>query len=173
MRRAHYSQSRKPMNTSRRLNRPLPEIFVSIFIGVGLFLLVLFLVNFNRPERTPVGVVTAMLTVIPAPTDTPAPPTSTPSTPTPSPGDIPSAPGNLSVGAFVQVSGTEGDGLRLRQGPGLEFDPEYLGLEAEIFEIIDGPQNADGYIWWHLVTPSDETRNGWAVSNYLEIVENP
>ena len=31
-----------------------------------------------------------------------------------------------------------------------------------MFLVEDGPQEVDGYIWWFLQAPYDETRNGWA-----------
>jgi hypothetical protein len=48
-----------------------------------------------------------------------------------------------------------------------------LGVEAEVFQVRDGPRDVDGYVWWFLVAPTDETRGGWAVSNYLAVVQNP
>jgi hypothetical protein len=48
-----------------------------------------------------------------------------------------------------------------------------LGAEEEIFLVIDGPQQADNYIWWYLEGPFDDTRHGWAVSNFLRLVQNP
>ncbi len=134
----------------------------------------LFLAGVSRPRQAPTGLVTAALTVIPAPTQTPIPPTPAPPTPTPQ-RDVPPGPaaGVLSVGAYVQISGTGGDGLNLRAGPGLGFDALYLGLESEVFEVIDGPREADGYTWWHLAAPNDATLNGWAVANYLAVVDGP
>jgi hypothetical protein len=79
----------------------------------------------------------------------------------------------LGIGVYVEISGTQGDGLRLREGPGLDNQMIFLGIEAEIFRIEDGPQVSDGYTWWYLVAPFDSSRNGWAVSNYLTIIQNP
>ncbi|HZD55175.1 MAG TPA: hypothetical protein VE136_00510, partial [Anaerolineales bacterium] len=81
--------------------------------------------------------------------------------------------GEVAIGAYVQITGTGGDGLRLRTGPGLSNEVRFLGLESEVFEVRDGPQEADGYTWWYLVAPFDETRNGWAVSGFLSVVQNP
>jgi hypothetical protein len=147
-------------------------------IGLGACLLVgtLIVLNQSRSPRTPVGIVTAALTVIPAPTDTPLPatPTEKVEDPTPELQFPPSPqPGVIAVGAYVQVSGTEGEGLRLRAGPGLEHNPDFLGLEGEVFVVQEGPQDADGYTWWYLVAPADTTRTGWAVSNFLEVIQNP
>jgi hypothetical protein len=79
----------------------------------------------------------------------------------------------VAKGGFVQVIGTGGDGLRLRSEPGLNGEIRYLGLESEIFRVDDGPTMLDGYTWWLLVAPYDETVRGWAVSNYLKSVPNP
>ena len=149
-------------------------LLAAVFFGALLFLVILVLLNYSRPAQQPVGMVTAALTVIPAPTMTALPPAPTDPQPTPDP-NIPvgSPPGTFSIGAFISVSGTEGDGLRLRSGPGLEFNPRYLGLEGEIFRLDDGPRDADGYTWWLLVAPADETRQGWAVVNYLSLAQNP
>ena len=116
---------------------------------------------------------TAILNVIPAPTSTPIPPTAPAgnaetTTVPPSP-----VPGVISLNAYVQVSGTSGGGLRLRAEPGLNGSVLLLGSEAEIFIVKDGPRDADGYTWWYLVGPFDETRAGWAVANYLVVVQGP
>ena len=113
----------------------------------------------------------AQVTVIPAP-----PPTSTPSgptaTPTAGPGQIE---GGIGVGMFVQISGTGGDGLRLRSGPGTDQSPIFLGMEAEVFKVMDGPKSAGGMTWWYLEAPYDAKRAGWAAASYLKVVaaQNP
>ena len=82
-------------------------------------------------------------------------------------------PGVIAVGAYVQITGTAGAGLRFREQPGLEAPVLMLGTEAEVFKVEQGPQDADGYVWWYLVGPYDPARLGWAVANYLEVVQNP
>ncbi|MGC8855692.1 MAG: SH3 domain-containing protein, partial [Anaerolineae bacterium] len=79
----------------------------------------------------------------------------------------------IRLGSFVQISGTEGEGLRLRSAPGLSSDQLFLGYDSEVFEVRDGPRQADGYIWWYLVAPYDETRAGWAAADYLSVVPSP
>ena len=81
-------------------------------------------------------------------------------------------PGELGIGVVVQVTDTGGDGLRLRDEPGLEGQVLMLGNEAEVFKLVDGPQEFDGYTWWYLVGLYDETRQGWGVSDYLKIIED-
>jgi hypothetical protein len=146
-------------------------------IGIALFFLVLTVIVFLATRSAPAstGLPTAALYIIPAPTDTqPVPttvllptPTATSEVPPPPP------PGVMAVGSFVQVTSTGADGLRLRNNPGLDSKTEFLGMDAEVFKITDGPRQVDGYTWWHLVAPYDEQRHGWAVANYLTAVANP
>ncbi|MBN1666119.1 MAG: hypothetical protein JW862_03500 [Anaerolineales bacterium] len=149
-------------------------ILAACLLAIVLLVVTLLLVNGTRPAPEPVGMVTAAVTVIPAPTQTPTPPIPTQALPTPAE-DVPPGPpeGTFQIGAFVSVSGTGGDGLRLRAGPGLDAEPRYLGLEGEIFLLQDGPRQVDGYTWWLLVTPTDTSRQGWAVANYLALAQNP
>jgi len=147
-------------------------VFSSLILGGGLFLLFAFSLWIGRPPTAPVGQVTAALVVIPAPTATghpsPTPPENASTATPPSPG------GELiAVGMYVEISGTNGAGLRLRVSPGLEFTPQFLGMEDEVFKVEDGPQEADGYVWWYLVAPFEPERRGWAVSNYLSPIQNP
>lgn len=116
----------------------------------------------------------AGLTWIPGPSNTPQPPTATlEPTSTVTPTFAPLQSGELGVGSFVQIVGTEGAGLNIRSGPGLDAAIQFLGYDEEVFEVRDGPVEADGLTWWYLVTPVDETRAGWAAANYLSVVANP
>lgn len=81
--------------------------------------------------------------------------------------------GELSIGAYVQVTGTGGDGLRLRVSPSLQSQVRFLGMESEVFLVKDGPQEVDNYIWWYVVAPLEEARAGWAVANYLRVIQKP
>jgi hypothetical protein len=116
----------------------------------------------------------AALTVIPAPTSTPryVAPTLTPLPPAPAASPIP-LPGAFALGVYVQISGTEGQGLHLRAQPGLSNAPQFLGYDAEVYQITGGSQQADGYTWWYLTAPYDQARSGWAVQDYLSIIPSP
>jgi hypothetical protein len=146
-------------------------------IGFGFLMLVavLTLLNITRPAQQPSGPSTAVVTVISMPTATAVPPTATPPGPeTPTPSALPLPPaGDVATGAFVQIFGTGGDGLRLRTEPGLDSEVRVLGAETEVFVVTDGPSEVDGYDWWYLESPSDRSRRGWAVANYLSVVQNP
>ena len=120
------------------------------------------------------GLVSAALTVIPAPTSTPryVAPTLTPLPPAPAASSTP-LPGAFALGVYVQISGTEGQGLHLRAQPGLDSSPLDLGYDSEVFQITGGPQQADGYTWWYLTAPYDQSRSGWAVQDYLSVIPSP
>ena len=110
----------------------------------------------------------AAITIIPRPTETPRPTaTPLPITPTPEAGT------GIRVEAFVKVEGTGGEGVRLREQPSLEAETNYLGVEDEIFRVVDGPREEDGYLWWKLEAPANPEKTGWAVSNYLILDQSP
>jgi hypothetical protein len=142
----------------------------SALVGFGLFCTLLVMVWASRPGPS-APPATAVMQVIPLPSPTPTAviPTAT-STPEQLP---PPPPGELALGAYVQVTGTGGDGLRMRSEAGLSGEVRFLGLESEIFLVSDGPKQVDGYTWWFLVAPFDENIRGWAVSNFLAVVQQP
>jgi len=150
---------------------PWSWIVLGSLLGMGLLLLLILALQWMRPANRPIETAPAALTVILLPTATLLPPT--PDTPIATTSPALLSPGVLGIGAHVQVVGTGGDGLRLRSGAGLEQDPLFLGLDGEVFLVIDGPQDVDGYTWYYLSAPYDEARKGWAVTEFLEIVENP
>lgn len=153
----------------------LGVILGAIFVGLALFGLTAGVLWYIRPTPIPVAASTAVINIISVPTATPVLPTVTPTAlPTPT-SNVPPSPeaGSLSVGAFVQISGTGGDGLRIRSEASLQGSVQALGIEAEVFQITDGPREADGYTWWYLTAPYEEARRGWAVANYLQVIQNP
>ncbi|MBM3122898.1 MAG: SH3 domain-containing protein [Chloroflexi bacterium] len=76
-------------------------------------------------------------------------------------------PSSIRIGGLVEVSGTEGEGLRLRQDPSTDGTILALAGESEVFTVQDGPVDADGRTWFRLVSPSDTSRTGWAVADFL------
>lgn len=138
---------------------------------VAMFLMALAVLLFYgaRPVAAPVAAGTALLNIIPVPSDTPTPPVPpTQTSPVEPPQD-----GEFFVGGSVVVSGTGGAGLRLRFTPGLDSQVRLLGKEAELFQVVEGPQTVDGYTWWYLENPEDRTRRGWAVVNFLKPAQMP
>jgi hypothetical protein len=137
---------------------------------LSVFALAWFGFSAASPQSDP-GLAPAYLTLIPASTSTPI----ATLTPTLDPlAGTPTLPANIiAVGSYVQITGTGGDGLRLRSAPGLTSEQLFLGEDAEVFQVRDGPQEANGYIWWYLVAPYDESRAGWAAANFLAVVPPP
>ena len=69
----------------------------------------------------------------------------------------PTSPAGIAIGNYVQITGTEGQGLRIRKDPGLNGEFEFLAYDSEVFVVKDGPREVDGYTWWYLVAPYDDT----------------
>ncbi len=143
-------------------------------VVIGLLLLIFSLMigfGFTAPEQNAPDLQVAEITLIPGPTSTPRivpTPTLDPAMATATP-----IPGEIAIYGYVQISGTGGDGLRVRSEPGLAGEQLFLGFDTELFQVTDGPVESDGYTWWYLLAPYDPTRSGWAVADFLEVVETP
>jgi len=139
-----------------------------VFIAVIAFLclLAVFISFLVRNNSSVSNMPTASFVVIPAPTFT--------STPDPvlsaTQGAENEIRDGIRIGSVIQIHGTDGAGLRLRSGPGTDYGIKFIGLDSEIYEVEDGPVDADGYVWWYLVSPYDTNRSGWAASSYLSLV---
>jgi hypothetical protein len=138
-------------------------------LGAALALVIVIVVwvaMFTSPlPSVPADAVAPYFTVFPPPSFTPVPPTLTVTplvTPTPALPTV--APGSIGIGVMVEV--TE-DGLRLRDTPSLKGRILSQASAHELFKVVDGPRQADGYTWWLLQGVYDTTRQGWAVENYL------
>jgi hypothetical protein len=158
------------MDLKPYINRTV--IFGAIGFAGLLLIATLVVIGWTSPRFSPdVGFAPADLTIIPAPTHTPdvtPVPVIDPNLVTPT-----LAPNTIGVGIYVQISGTEGEGLRIRSAAGLNGDTVFFGGESEVFFVKDGPQTADEHTWWYLVAPYDETRAGWAAADFLVVVPSP
>ena len=145
-------------------------VVTGIIILIGLILVSLIIIYLGRNLEAS-SAITPAVTVIAAPTFTPTytQPTLLPSVTPTSIFFLPE--GVIGKGAYVQVTGTEGAGLRMRSDPGLDGEVNFTAMDAEVFLVIDGPMEADGYTWWHLEAPYDQTRNGWSASDFLTPIE--
>jgi hypothetical protein len=102
-----------------------------------------------------------------------APATATP-TPEPQPDEIaPTVSPDIVIGGYVQVTGTGGSGLNLRQGPGANYPRKGVALEGEVFVVSAGPTDAADVQWWKIRDPRDAERDWWAAANFLEPVPPP
>jgi len=143
----------------------------ALLLGGGFFAAILLGTIYLRPAPADAKDATAILTVIFAPTSTPQLIVTPAQTTTPTPGGSGATIGGISQGMYVQISGTGGDGLRLRKDASIGAPVNFMGYEAEVFKVTDGPQTSDGYTWWYLTAPYDKARSGWAASNYLAVIE--
>ncbi len=139
------------------------------FAGLLILITAISIGATTTPQASDVGFAPADVTVIPAPTVT----SSAPPTPTIDSFAPTIVPTGIALGNYVQITGTEGEGLRIRSEPGLNGNSEFLGFDSEVFIVQDGPRTVDGYIWWYLVAPYDQSRAGWAASDFLSYIPSP
>ena len=102
-------------------------------------------------------------------------PTSAPtSLPTSTPTDEPTPPvsPDIAIGRYVRVTGTEGYGLSLREGPGENYTRMDVAAEGDVFIVVNGPTVVAGSEWWEVRDPENEERQWWAIGNFLEPVEH-
>ena len=146
-------------------------VILGALIFAGLLILITAVsIGLTSPRQdSPVGFAPADVTLIPASTST----SSAPPTPTIDPFAPSPTPTGLAVGNYAQITGTEGQGLRIRAMPGLDGEFVFLAYDTEVFIIKDGPQSVDGYTWWYLAVPYDETRAGWAAADFLTFILAP
>jgi hypothetical protein len=115
---------------------------------------------FTPPTQPTVEIIptvtSALPTLAPFPTAT-ATPKSTPT---------PSVPTEISVGGYVKVVGAEADALSYRSGPGLNYARLTIVKDGTILEVLEGPEEADGYVWWRL--EDEDGFIGWAADDWLE-----
>ena len=144
-----------------------------IAVAAVLMILTLVLILTGQSGSSPgLDPAFAAMTVIAAPTSTPR--LSATQTVLPGSQVTPTAyPGTITIDSFVQITGTDGAGLHLRAEPNLSAEPLFLGYDSEVFRVMAGPVEVDGYTWWKLTTPYDASRTGWAVQDYLTFIQAP
>jgi len=144
-------------------------IAVLLLCGSLAYILVMRPAANSNPE---LAAATPALTIIPALTSTPLPqpPTLTAIPPTQGPTPTPAL-GQIAIGVYVQPN-TGGIGLRIHKDPSLSAG-FFSAFDSEVFLVDNGPEQADGYIWWHLTASYDATRDGWAVQDYLSAIPSP
>ncbi len=132
------------------------------------------------PTFTPPPTLPAMLaspTVMGVPAVATAPPTDTPdgSPPlilSPVSTDIPQPDPSLAlrIGATIAILGTEGAGLNVRSGAGVIYEVLFIAPEDSRYEVISGPLDADGFIWWQVRNLEDPNNLGWGVADFMAVV---
>jgi len=74
----------------------------------------------------------------------------------------------LQDGSIAIVTGTEGSGLRMRQGPSVTQKVVKVIREGERVEILDGPVSDGGFDWYQI---KSGTQSGWSNGKYLVAAE--
>lgn len=143
--------------------RRLGVIALLVAVAAGVYLVTSGRVSPFAPAPTntppPTVMVTALPTLTPPPTLTPtAEPT-------------PTMPATVTVGIRVKVGNTEGQNLRLRSGPGMDYTTLVIMPEGTILTVLEGPQPSGGYEWWRL--QMEDGTIGWAAANWLVPIAGP
>jgi hypothetical protein len=137
--------------------------------GLAAIAVIVLIVIISSLNRSSVPLSPPELTILPRNTDTAVPILMTEqSTDVSQATEVPFEDIVYSQGDLVEVTGTGGEGLRLRNTPSLNGVINILALENEVYEIRGGPTEADGFTWWFLVNPYDNEVQGWSVTNYLQ-----
>jgi hypothetical protein len=90
--------------------------------------------------------------------------------PTLPPPNITPTPMQVAVGRTVRIVDVGEQQLNVRERPGVIDVPiAFLAPQNSLFQIIDGPTQADGLTWWRIQSV-ENNRSGWAAANYLEVV---
>jgi len=142
-----------------------------LFALFGFWALYLFRGRFGAQGPTPTAIIW---------TPTASPPPTATATPAATAEDdevgadvTPTASEEIAVGTYVQVAGTGGYGLSLREGPGANYARLAVAADGQVFLVVDGPQVSAGSPWWEIRDPDDEAQSWWAVGNYLQPTEHP
>lgn len=81
---------------------------------------------------------------------------------TPEPTALPT---EIGPGAQVIVLGTEDAGLNLREQPTTYASIVGNVPEDTVLTVLEGPQEADGYVWWRVQAP--DGTEGWGAEDWL------
>lgn len=145
---------------------------ILLFALFGLWALYLFPGRLGAEGPTPTAIIwtaTPSPTLLASPTPTPTEPA-----PTESPdGATPTASAGITIGGYVEVTGTGSYGLSLREGPGANATRVDVAAEGEVFIVVEGPETVAGSPWWRIRDPENEERTWWAIGNYLKPIEHP
>ncbi len=172
-----------PDQTSKKSREPIPWKWLGMGILVTIVGIIMAVMVVNRMlERTPLPISgeegeTAVI-ILTAPPD--AQPSATSPFPTPSPiptftpiptPDVAVAPEEITPGFYAIVANTDDFGVTVRGGPSTSNVPLLVADEGTILLILDGPENANTFLWWQ-VQLSDGSE-GWVAGQFLLPVAAP
>jgi hypothetical protein len=169
-------KKQKPHAKRKRLALP-PWALLAILVAAVIVLCVVLVLIVRAirggdegEQLTPAVTVTTVMTptatvslIVPTsavqPTDTIVLPVLTP--------EASATPDEIAPGAIVTVTGTSGAGLNLRQQPSTYAKVMANVKEGTALTVLEGPSEADGYVWWMVRTP--DGAEGWAAANWLAL----
>ncbi|HEY3291246.1 MAG TPA: SH3 domain-containing protein [Anaerolineae bacterium] len=181
----HWEEDLKPFTRLPREPREVPRQrvpalipgIISLILVAGVCLVAARFVNDNRPALSLLSLApTATFAVVKATATDYVPPTATPytaPTDTPLPTVAPPAGTSndpISVGVKIKVVDTGPTGLNFRKTPSRAGEKIRSLPEGNIYEVVGGPQKADGLTWWQLKDPSDGI-TGWGAQDYMKVVK--
>lgn len=182
----HWEEDLKPFTRLPREPRQSPRQrvpaiipgLISLIVVVGACGYLAKLINDNRPALTNIALAPTTTFAVITPTATEyVPPTATPYVaPTDTPIPTAAAQGNanttpISVGAKIKIIDTGPNGLNFRKTPSRSGEKIGSLPEGNIYDIVGGPQNADGLVWWQLKDPGSG-QVGWGAADYMQVVPN-
>ena len=141
---------------------------MSLILSVVVFLgIIMVVISTRNPADDDPENALAQLTIIPAPTITATSPVVA---------EQPNlevryiSPEGFSIGAYVKIANTQGAGLKIRPNPGTGGEVSFIASDGDLFTIIDGPDERNGYAWWKLEGFEDNSLVGWGASDYFALV---
>ncbi|MCS6881090.1 MAG: SH3 domain-containing protein [Chloroflexaceae bacterium] len=132
-----YDDTRRQLRRRQRRSSPFIALLAALLVLGGAGALYWWLA---RPLSAPVA---------PVPTPMALPVPTLPPTVAPSPTATPS-PARLAIGARARVTNLGGAALRARAAPGLSSPITARIPEGREVTILEGPVEADGYVWWRV-----------------------
>ena len=181
----HWEEDNKPFQRLPREPRARPKQRVPALIpGLISFALIAFACNlaYKNSQRYQAALKTALLTTatptIIALTATATEEFGPTSTPYVAPTDTvqvqptvdPAQTGGITIGGKVKIYDTGPTGLNFRRSPSRTAQKIKNLPEGGIYEVVNGPTSADGFIWWQLKDPADGSV-GWGAQNYMQATQ--
>lgn len=167
---------REPSQTPKQRVPALIPGLISLVLVLAACALVAKFINDNRPALSSISIGPTATFAIMMPTATEfVPPTATPyaaptDTPIPQPTPAPGTSNDpIAIGATIKIVDTGPNGLNFRKSPARAAEKIRALPEGTLYEVVGGPQSADGLTWWQLKDPTDGT-TGWGAADYMRAV---
>ncbi len=158
-----YDEARRQLRRSPVAGAP-PQRAPLLFglVGVALLTLGLLWLLFGRAQADVAAPLAEPTVASSSPTARPTPlPTAVPVVVA----EAPDAPPVLTIGGRARVANLSGAPLRAREAPGLTTRIVARIPEGSEVELLAGPVEAEGYVWWQIAGAAG---TGWSAERSLE-----